>query len=194
MAIPYEVLVRFTAQGDVGGAHARTIDIRPDGSAVESGAIPLSGVDDPAFVEFASRFSAKAIVERDEALAQVVQIQSQLDAAKEDALKQASEMRRKIAELESQLPWDKRIIDAKAFLARVPSILLVWLFSSEDATTKQVSAMLTEYVAKDWPILLDSPEMQRAVAHLVLSGSISEEIAKDLTRDASQAEAYRAGD
>jgi hypothetical protein len=100
----------------------------------------------------------------------------------------------KIAGLSAALPWDRRIVDAAAFLARVTNDELLDLLSSSDPSQQQIAAMLREYKSHDWPILLDSPEMQEAIGYLTQSGAISPERAAELLRDSVQTEAYKPGE
>jgi hypothetical protein len=100
----------------------------------------------------------------------------------------------KIVELQTALPWNVRVIDATAFVARISQTELLDLAGSADVSRKQIVEMLLAYRANDWPILLDSPETQQAIGYLVESGAISEERAAELLRDSSQAEAYKAGE
>lgn len=99
----------------------------------------------------------------------------------------------RITELQSQLPWDRRIIDASAFLARVSKAELLDLTTSADPTRQQIAQMLAAYRTNDWPIMLDSPEMQHAIGYLQQSEAISVERAAELLRDSSREEAYKAG-
>ncbi len=62
---PYELLVRFNQSGNVGGASVRTITT-VNGRDYEGDPEPLSGVNDPAFTQFASQFAASAVAERDQ--------------------------------------------------------------------------------------------------------------------------------
>ncbi len=62
---PYELLARFNQAGGVAGVSVRTITT-VNGRDYEGDPEPLSGVNDPAFTQFASQFSASAVAERDQ--------------------------------------------------------------------------------------------------------------------------------
>jgi len=61
---PYELLARFKSDGTIAGCHVRTIST-VDGRDYESEPVPLANATDPAFVAFASTFSASVVTERD---------------------------------------------------------------------------------------------------------------------------------
>lgn len=91
MIRPYELLARFAPDGTISGVSVRTITT-VDGRDYESDPIALSGVTDPAFMEFAEQFAASVVAERDTAVAQV----ATLTAAK-------TTLEARVEELEAQL-------------------------------------------------------------------------------------------
>ena len=135
-----------------------------------------------------------------EATEQIAALQNSVDELAETreqlATAQAAltEANAKIVELQNALPWDVRIIDAAAFVARVTPTELLDLAGSADQVRQQIAQMLLAYKKNDWPILLDSPEMQQAIGYLVQSGSITQQRAAQLLRDSTREEAYKAGD
>lgn len=143
---------------------------------------------------WALQYGAQLESERDAIAAQLKTVEAAADAELAKFLEQISALNDKIVELQNALPWDVRIIDATAFVARISQTELLDLAGSEDVARKQIVEMLLAYRANDWPILLDSPETQQAISYLVECGAISEERAAELLRDSSQAEAYKAGD
>lgn len=74
---PYELLARFAPDGTVAGVHVRTITT-VNGRDYESDPIPLSGVADPAFAEFAAQFGAAVVAERDTAVASVETLRAEI--------------------------------------------------------------------------------------------------------------------
>ena len=168
---PYEVLLRLNADGSIAGASIRYL-LEVEGKVFEGDPEPLAGTTDPAFTAFAEQFSAAAIAERD---------------ALENKLGLAYA---RIVELLTQVNFDPRTIEANAFLNRITSTELAQLFSSEDANVQAISQMLLAYKANDWPIELDSAEMQQAVGYLQLIGMVTQERAAALLRDGTRAEAY----
>lgn len=128
--------------------------------------------------------------DRDNALARVAELESALSSAQSEL----GSAEARILELQSQLPWDPRIIDASAFLSRISQAELLDLTTSGDPVKQQIAAMLAAYRANDWPIMLDSPEMQEAIGYLTQSGMITAEQAGELLRDSTREESYRAGE
>lgn len=127
--------------------------------------------------------------ERDSLVTQLAELQTQNDTLTQ----QNAAIEARMAALLAAIPFDPRVIDATAFVARIQPGELLTLFSSPDATTQQITAMIQAYKTNDWPILLDSPELQQAVGYLVQTAAITEQRAAELRRDATQAEAYSAG-
>lgn len=210
---PYELLARFGADGTIAGVSVRTITTL-NGRDFEGDPQPLIGASDPAFAAFAEQFSAAAVAELEATKTKLLESQKKLTEATEQittlqtsveelattgeqlatAQQSLSEANAKIIELQHALPWDVRIIDAAAFVARVTPTELLDLAGSSDPVRQQIAQMLVAYRANDWPIMLDSPEMQQAFGYLVSSGAITEQRANELRRDSTREEAYKAGD
>lgn len=210
---PYELLARFAPDGTVAGVSVRTITTM-NGRDYEGDPQPLSGAEDPAFIGFADQFAAAAFAEltmtksdRDdlqkelnEATEQITTLQSsiaELDATREQlATAQAAlaEANLKIAELQNAMPWDVRIVDATSFLNRITQLELIDLLGSDDPIRRRIGEMLVAYKRNDWPIMLDSPEMQQAIDYLVKSSAITQQRAAQLLDDSTREESYRAGD
>ncbi len=210
---PYELLARFNTQGQVSGVSVRYLTTL-NGKVYEGDPEPLSGTSDPAFTAFASQFSAAIVAERDKLKTQVNElieakqiVEQQLQTAnatietktaqiatlesdKQDLQKLLDAANQRINELLNEVPYNPRLIEASAFNNRTTSEEMLQLFGSQDPNVKQIAAMLLEYKANDWPIDLDSPEMQQSVGYLQLIGLLSEQRAAQLLRDATRAEAY----
>ena len=168
---PYELLVRFASDGTVAGVHVRTITI-VNGKDFEGEPQPLSDATDPAFVAFAEQFAAAAVAERDTLREQVESLQSQIE------------------QLKDALPWNPRVMEAKSFVARITAKEMLSLASSQDAQVQQIVSMLTAWVANDWPIVLDSPEIQTAVPYLLSVGLVTENRVAELLQDCTRDESY----
>lgn len=168
---PYELLARFNANGTIAGVHVRNL-VTIGSKTIEGDPVPLASATDPAFTQFAEAFAAQVVAERDS-------LQTQLATAQS-----------RIAQLEAALPWNPRVMDAKHFVARITPNEMLTLVGSSDTTVQSIVAMLTEWVADDWPIVLDSPEMQQAIGYLGQIGMVTEERVAELLRDCTQAEAY----
>lgn len=169
---PYELLARFNDDGTVAGSHIKYL-LRVDGRTIESDPIPLSQADkDPAFSSFAEQFAAKTIEENE-------QLKKQLEEANE-----------RIAELLASLPWNPRVMEAKAFVARITASEMLSLASSADPQVQQIVGMLTAWTTNDWPIVLDSPEIQGAIPYLMSVGLVTEARVAELLRDCTKDEAY----
>lgn len=98
----------------------------------------------------------------------------------------------RIAELLQAVPFNPRIIDATAFYDRLTKDEILTLFSSSDATTKQIGEMILAYKTNDWPVVFESPEFQQMLGYLLQTGTLTESRMAELTRDATRAEAYQA--
>jgi len=62
---PYELLARFKNDGTIGGILVRYLET-VNGKDFELDPVPLSGVSDPAFADFANAFNAALVAERDQ--------------------------------------------------------------------------------------------------------------------------------
>ena len=89
-----------------------------------------------------------------------------------------------------ELPFDTRIIDASAFLQRITTDETFKLFSSDDPNMQGIAGLLKEYKEQSYPIHLDDPQVAGAMQYLTAVGLLSEDRVKEITRDATWAEAY----
>jgi uncharacterized protein YceH (UPF0502 family) len=103
---------------------------------------------------------------------------------------QVSTLQVKVAELKEALPWNPRIMEAKAFVTRITASEMLMLAGSTDVTVQSIVAMLNQWVSNDWPIILDSPEMQQAIGYLGQAGMVQPQRVAELLRDCSRAEAH----
>lgn len=81
-------------------------------------------------------------------------------------------------------------MEAKAFVARITASEMLMLAGSQDATVQNILGMLTQWVANDWPIILDSPEMQQAIGYLGQAGMVTQDRVAELLRDCTKDEAH----
>jgi len=161
---PYELLARFNSDGTVTGVFTKTLTLL-NGRAFENDPVPLADTTDPAFTQFAEAFSASVVAERNALLA-------------------------KVSELQAKIPWNPRVIEASAFIARITADEMLRLATSNDAPVLQIVAMLNQWKANDWPIILDSPEIQQAIAYLQSIGFVTQERLAELLKDCTKEEAY----
>ena len=203
---PYELLARFKTDGTVAGCHVRTIST-VDGRDYESEPVPLANATDPAFVAFASAFSAGVVIERD-ALAidktklttdlatktsEHNSVKDQYDALvieKARLIAAKATLQSRFYMLLNDLPFNPRIIDASSFYARITKDEFALLSVSDDATVRGIAKTILAYKANDWPIVFESPEMEGMLSYLLLNGSLSEDRIAQLTQDANRSEAY----
>jgi hypothetical protein len=162
--VPYELLARFNADGSVAGVHVRNL-ITINGKTIEGDPIPLSSVEDSAFSAFAEVFSASVVAERDA-------------------------LQAKVQQLTEAIPWDPRVMEAKAFVARITPSEMLSLAGSEDQQVQAIVSMLKHWVANDWPIILDSPEMQQVIGYLGQINMVTPARVAELLRDCTKEEAY----
>lgn len=168
---PYELLARFNANGTVAGVHTKRL-IEINGVTVEGPAVPLADETHPAFTRFQEGFAAKAVSERDLLQTQVQTLQA------------------RIAQLEAALPWNPRVMEAKHFVARITPNEMLSLAGSSDVTVQSILGMLKDWVANDWPVVLDSPEMQQAIGYLGVIKMVTQERVAELLKDCTKDEAY----
>jgi regulator of replication initiation timing len=124
----------------------------------------------------------------------------QLDAANESLAEKTSELATangvitekdaRIAQLIEGLPWNPRIMETSAFIARITQDELLKLATSTDPNVQGIVAMLGQWKANDWPIILDSPEMVQAIGYLGKAGMVAPERVAELLRDCSRSEAH----
>ncbi len=168
---PYELLARFGNNGTVAGVSVRTIT-NVNGRDFESDPMPLADATDPAFVSFAEQFSASVLAENETLKAELA----------------ASNAR--IASLLEGMPWNPRVMEASAFISRINSQELLLLASSSDPILQQIVGMLNQWKANDWPVVLDSPEIQQAVGYLAQQGVFAESRIAEVLRDCTKQESY----
>jgi hypothetical protein len=147
---PYEILVRFAADGSVAGISAKTLTT-VDGRAYESDPMPIESTDDPAFSEFAQLFAAAAVTERDELAAQV------------------SELLAQISTLQSQIPAPRgpREVTPEQFLARFSPADIVAIDQSTDPRVVLAKVTLQ---TRSSVIDLDSPLLAAMIDGLIEAG------------------------
>lgn len=168
---PYELLARFSKDGTIAGVSVRTITTI-DGKDFEGDPTPLSGANDPAFVAFAEQFSASVLAEN-------ALLKTQFEAANA-----------RIESLLKGMPWNPRVMEASAFIARISSQELLLLASSTDPMLQQIIGMLNRWKANDWPIVLDSPEIQQSVGYLAQQGIVAQSRIVEVLRDCTREESY----
>ena len=203
---PYELLARFATNGTIAGVSVRYLTTI-DGKVYEGDPQPLASVDDPAFNDFADQFSAAVVAERDDLAGQVeslTQSKQAAEASVEQLTAQVATLTNENATLTQQLaaanaritalltevPYDPRVIEASAFIARISSSEIMQLAASSDQNIQAIWMMLWQYKENDWRIELDSQPMLQAVGYLQLAGLVTAERAAALLRDGTRAESY----
>jgi len=213
----YELLVRFGKDESVAGAHIKEMHLDENGNDLrETAPIPLADTDNPAFEAFATKFSGKTVAENEvlksekaALLSEKATLESenaslnsqlaskteQVDALttdKTELTRQLAAANARITALLQEIPFDPRIIDATAFYDRLTKDEVLTLFTSTDATTKQIGETILAYKTNDWPVVFGSTEFQQMLGYLLQSGTLTEIRMAELTRDATRAEAYQA--
>lgn len=118
---PYELLVRFGANGSISGAHVKTITT-VNGREYESDPAPLSGTDDPAFTSFAEQFAAATVAELQQAQADLAAMTADRDTWKGLA--------GRVPELEAQITlfdedrnkWSAERTEIRTEAAKIPGL------------------------------------------------------------------------
>lgn len=115
---------------------------------------------------------------------------STLTSSNTELTQQLTAANQRIIELTAALPWNPRVMEAKAFVARIRPSEMLSLAASTDPQVQQIVSMLTAWVTNDWPIVLDSPEIQGAVPYLLSVGLVTENRVAELLRDCTRDESY----
>ena len=102
----------------------------------------------------------------------------------------ASALQARFDKLVTDLPFDPRSINAKAFYNRINKDEFAKLSASDDETLRTIAKTILAYVENSWPIVFESPEMVGMLTYLQGVGFLTEDRIKQLTQDASQSEAF----
>jgi hypothetical protein len=150
---------------------------------------------DALVTEKATLLSEKATLAQEKVLleSQVASLQSQVETLisdKSELTESLSAANARIASLLNGMPWNPRVMEASAFIARISSQELLLLASSTDPMLQQIIGMLNQWKANDWPIVLESPEIQQAVGYLAQQGIVAESRIAEVLRDATREESY----
>jgi hypothetical protein len=113
-----------------------------------------------------------------------------LEANLSELTAQLSSANARVAELLAGMPFNPRVMEASAFIARISSQELLLLASSSDPMLQQIIGMLNQWKENDWPIVLDSPEIQQAVGYLAQQGIVAESRIAEVLRDCTREESY----
>jgi hypothetical protein len=211
----YELLVRFGENESVAGAHVKEMHLDDQGKDLrETAPIPLADAENPTFKAFADKFAAKAVAENEvlkSANATLTTEKATLESEKATLVNQLSSKSEqvnalteekatltealtaanaRIASLLSGMPWNPRVMEASSFIARISSQELLLLASSTDPMLQQIIGMLNQWKENDWPIVLDSPEIQQAVGYLAQQGIVAQSRIAEVLRDCTREESY----
>ena len=103
---------------------------------------------------------------------------------------QLSSANARVAELLAGMPFNPRVMEASRFIARISSQELLLLATSADPVFQQIVGMLNQWKANDWPIVLDSPEIQQSVGYLAQQGIVAQSRIAEVLRDCTREESY----
>jgi len=133
--------------------------------------------------------------EKDSLTSQVASLTSEKASLAETIAIQA-ELRQKldakIAYLMTEVNFKTRVISSDAFFDRLTGKELFALGQSKDAMTMQIAAIFSEYQFNKWRVEFDSTDYTNPIGYLISQGVLTEERAKEISRDATRAEAYKA--
>lgn len=96
----------------------------------------------------------------------------------------------RIARLLEGMPWNPRVMEASAFIARIKPEEMLLLASSSDPVLQQAIGMLNRWMDNDWPIVLDSDEIQQTVKYFVEKGIFAGTRIGEVLRDCTKNESY----
>ena len=178
----------IAAKNRAAAASLQTLEITESGKEFET-LIPL----DPSLVnQYATEFNLGFEAEKTQLVAAHKTALDSANAtiATRDATIAALESR--VAALLTELPFNPRIIDASKFYERITKDEFAALSVSDDETLRTIAKTILAYKTNDWPVIFESPEFQGLIGYLVATGFLTEDRAKQLTADATRAEAYDA--
>ena len=200
-AKPYEILIRFNADGTVKGASAKTVTTA-NGRDYVGDPEPIE-TSDASFATYATQFSTAAIAERDTAVSERDAAKSERDAAvgERDELKtQLATAKETIATQVKQIEvlqreFDPRKIDPSAWYARfsMDDVLAITELAVADLVAQQfVTALKAAREARKadpiYQMDLDADTTQQGVGYLAAKGAISQETAVAVLADSNESE------
>jgi hypothetical protein len=156
---PYELLVRFAADGTVAGVSAKTLTT-VNGRDYESDPMPLGSIEDPAFAAFADQFAASVVAQRDGLAAQVSELLEQIEI------------------LQAQIPAPRgpRQVTPEQFLARFSPADIVAIDQSTDPRVVLAKVTLQ---TRSSVIDLDSPLLTAMIDGLIAAGIAIDETERE---------------
>ena len=106
--------------------------------------------------------------------------------------RELSELQAKIAFLESIRTYDPNQIKSKSFYDRISKDELFTLgnLALSDQTARGIQMLLQNYLAEEWQVLLNDPQVVGALHYLTAIGALAEGRVAEMTRPASREEAY----
>lgn len=171
-----------------------------DGAFWKNELTPIAPVS---FADFGEMFSNQLQIQHDALVAEKRALQSQVEtltaqAEQVEALTetnanltaQLTAANARMASLLEGLPWNPRVMEASAFISRISSQELLLLATSSDPTLQQIVGMINQWKSNDWPIVLDSPEIQQAVGYLAQQSIFAESRIVEVLRDCTREESY----
>lgn len=151
--------------------------------------MPLSGTDDPAYIEFVEDFNAPLVAENDALKSQVTTLTTERD----NALAQVTPLQDENSALKAELdalknpPFDPRVIHPFAFLQRYTLDERVAILTAAK-TDVQVELMLAELQTVT-RVRLDEVATQNGVDYLIANGVIVSTRKPTILADATAGEA-----
>jgi hypothetical protein len=94
------------------------------------------------------------------------------------------------AEVKSLQPYNKRWIDPEKFVARFTPALTRAVYTSTDATLIGGRELLDLYIAENYQIVLDDPQVTGLLAYMVSVGLLTDPEKENILRDSSSSERY----
>jgi hypothetical protein len=99
-----------------------------------------------------------------------------------------------LALVEQYRPFNPNEIRSKAFYDRITGDerFALGVLAMTDETAKGILSLLSAYLANEWKVVLDDPQLTGAMGYLASAGVLTSGRASEITRPATKDEAYLA--
>jgi len=144
--------------------------------------------------EFVMGFSELFCTSQQEEIAALTAQKQSLLGEKQTLQSQINAQQLQIASLKEQvtnlLPWNPRWISSAAFVARFTALQTRNVYESIDEIIIGGRQLLSEYLAANYQIVLDDPQVTGLLTYMVSVGLLTDPEKENILRDSSSSERY----
>jgi hypothetical protein len=144
--------------------------------------------------EFVMGFSELFCTSQQEEIAALTAQKQSLLGEKQTLQSQINAQQLQIASLKEQvtnlLPWNPRWISPAAFVARFTALQTRNVYESIDEIIIGGRQLLSEYLAANYQIVLDDPQVTGLLTYMVSVGLLTDPEKENILRDSSSSERY----